>query len=352
MPRVSGRIPSLEAARGIAALMVVATHVHSFHLNDDVRQDSWLGFTSRGFLGVQVFFVLSGLVLFLPYARGKRLELGSYAVARLARIVPALWVAMAGAWLLTGIWSAKAARHTLFLNAWGDAGSSPDPPAWSLTIEMGFYILLPIIVFVFVRRPMYRVPLLVALIVTGLVMREELWHGWPRTPLSYVDNFAIGILAALLVARFRAPRWALAVGACTFVAAVAAPGMYEMRSIPLALAAALFAVTLGILASVNPGTPRALVWLGTVSYGIYLWHWPILEVTTEHGLYRLPDPLEIAVVAALAVLAGWASWRIVERPALAWARRGRSSTEPQHQKGQGGTPSPAVNSFGRRSSPV
>ena len=326
--RTAGRIPALEAARGVAALMVVATHVHSFHVNDRVAQDGWLGFTSRGFLGVQIFFVLSGLVLFLPYARGKPLELRSYAVARLARIVPALWVAMACAWLLTGIWSAKAARHTLFLNAWGDAGASPDPPAWSLTIEMGFYVLLPILVVVFARRPMYRVPILVGLIVTGLVMREELWHGWPRTPLSYVDNFAIGILAALVVARFRLPRWTLVVGGLAFVTAIFAPGMYEMRSIPLALAAALFGVALATLASVDPRTPRALVWLGTVSYGIYLWHWPILEVTTDHGLYRLPDPLEIAVVAALAVLAGWASWRLVERPALALARRRRPAPLP------------------------
>jgi peptidoglycan/LPS O-acetylase OafA/YrhL len=49
--------------------MVVAVHVHSFHAMDGVPQDGWLHFTKYGWLGVEVFFVLSGLVLYLPYAR-------------------------------------------------------------------------------------------------------------------------------------------------------------------------------------------------------------------------------------------------------------------------------------------
>jgi peptidoglycan/LPS O-acetylase OafA/YrhL len=65
-----GRIPAIEAARGIAALMVVATHVQYFHRLDDASLPSWLGFMSNGGVGVNLFFVLSGLVLYLPYARG------------------------------------------------------------------------------------------------------------------------------------------------------------------------------------------------------------------------------------------------------------------------------------------
>lgn len=231
---------------------------------------------------------------------------------------------MACAWLLTGIWSAKAARHVLFLDAWGDAGLSPDPPAWSLTVEMGFYLILPVLVLVFAKRPRYRVPILVGLILTGIVMRQGLWVGWPRTAFSYIDNFALGMVAAIVITRYHLPRWTLILGAAAFIAAVSAPGMYEMGSLPLALAGLLFAISLATLASVSPLTPGALVWLGTISYGVYLWHWPILEVATDHGLYRLPDPLEIVVVAVLATLAGWVSWRLVERPVLWWARRTRT----------------------------
>jgi peptidoglycan/LPS O-acetylase OafA/YrhL len=331
---VSGRIPALEAARGVAALMVVAVHVQSFHAMDGVPQAGWLAFTTRGFLGVQVFFVLSGLVLYLPYARGKPLEPGRYAIARLARIVPALWVAMACAWLLTGIWSPLATRHLLFLNPDGWVGYSPDPPAWSLTIEMGFYVLLPALVYVFVKAPWARVPVLAGLIGLGLLMRWGYGHGWPRSPLTFVDNFAAGMLAAMLVARLRLPAWTLIVGALAFAAGIGLPGVGENDALSLAMVGVLFAVALTVLAAVAPTTPRGLVWLGTVSYGIYLWHWPILEVATEHGLFRLPDLLEIALVGALATIAGWASWRFVERPVLeiARGRRGHRLSKPDSDR--------------------
>ena len=74
----------------------------------------------------------------------------------------------------------------------------------------------------------------------------------------------------------------------------------------IAVVGLLFAVALATLASVNPHVPRTLIWLGTVSYGVYLWHWPILRVTHDQGLYRLPDALEVAVVAGASVVAGWA----------------------------------------------
>jgi peptidoglycan/LPS O-acetylase OafA/YrhL len=109
----------------------------------------------------------------------------------------------------------------------------------------------------------------------------------------------------------------LAVGAASFAAGLAITGVVDMAySLGVAAAAALFAISLCVLAAVNPGAPAALVWLGTISYGIYLWHWPILIVATNNGLYRLPDALEIAFACCASILAGWASWRLVERPAL------------------------------------
>ena len=317
--------------------MVVVVHVNSFHRIDDVAQADWLHFTSYGWLGVQVFFVLSGLVLYLPYARGKPLELRSYLVARGLRIVPGLWVALALSATVLGMWSWALVRHGLFVNAVADPAIDPIPPAWTLTIEMGFYLLLPLLVWVFVRRPRYRTPLLAMLIAVGILCRQlyaqDYAQGAPMTPLNYVDNFALGVLAASLVVRVgRMPRWMLAVGVASFAVGLAFTGRLPYTD-GIAVAAALFAISLGVMAAVNPRVPAPLVWLGTISYGVYLWHWPILIVATNHGLYRLPDALEIALVCGVSILAGWASWRLVERPALRLrrsVRRSASETTAAH----------------------
>jgi peptidoglycan/LPS O-acetylase OafA/YrhL len=182
---------------------------------------------------------------------------------------------------------------------------------------MGFYVLLPLLLIVFVRRPTYRVPMLGSLVLLGIVSRHGVLVGWPRTPLAYVDNFALGMLAAVFVARARAlPELALLGGLVAFVAGVTWPGVRPSSALGIAAVGLMFAIALCILASLDPPVPSVFVWLGTVSYGIYLWHWPILELTSRHGLYRLPDPIEILVVAALAILAGWLSWRLIESRVL------------------------------------
>jgi len=319
-----GRIPALEAMRGLAALMVVAAHVNTFHSFDDVPQAGWLNFTSYGWLGVQLFFVLSGLVLYLPYARGTRLELGRYATRRILRIGPGLWVALAITVAAFGLWTPEALRHALFLNPNTDTAASPIAPAWSLTIEMGFYLLLPALVWLFARRQSYRIPILFALILVGFAFRQRYQMGWPMNPLTYVDNFAAGMLAAIVVARYRLPRWTLVVGAVALVAGLAYMGVKSNWVIGIAVVGLLFAVTLATLASVDPHVPRALIWLGTISYGVYLWHWPILRAVHDQGLYRLPDALEVAAVAGASVVAGWVSWRIVEQPAVRLSSRRRT----------------------------
>ena len=78
--------------------------------------------------------------------------------------------------------------------------------------------------------------------------------------------------------------------------------------------------------------PRVMVWLGTISYGVYLWHFAIL-VSGHAALGWLPSPIELGLLAGVSVLFGWASWRLVEKPALRYrpqltetlrfARRGR-----------------------------
>ena len=279
-------------------------------------------------------------MLFLPYARGdRRLKLSSFTAGRLLRIVPAWWVAVIGAGLLTGMsWTWANLGQLVFLHRWWHAANDPVPVGWTLCAEVCFYLTLPIIVFAFGRYRLLRWPLLGLLIVTGWYLMS-LWGTQghlltPFTPITYLDQFAWGMVAATLVAHGVRVRGWWAALAFAGVLLVIVPGTYPVpHAFPQAnLTAALFAVILGWLATARFRVPRPMVWLGTISYGVYLWHFAVLE-SGHMVLSWLPTPMELGLLGGVSVLFGWASWRMVEKPALRYrpqltqtlrlARRGR-----------------------------
>ena len=311
-----GRIPALEAVRGVAALSVLAYHYWLWH--PDVR---WLSAFSYGWLGVEVFFALSGFVLFLPYARGdRRLELSSFMAGRLLRIVPAWWVAVIGAGLLTGLSSTWAnVGQLVFIQNWWRPADDPVPVGWTLCAEVCFYLMLPIVVFVFGRYRLLRWPLLGFLIVTGWYW-VSLWGTQghlltPFTPFTYLDHFAWGMVAATMVAGgVRVRGWWAALAFAGLLLVVVPGASLVPHSFPRAnMTAALFAVILAWLATSRFRVPRPMVWLGTVSYGVYLWHWAILD-TGHVVLGWLPSPIELGLLGGVSVLFGWASWRMWRSP--------------------------------------
>ncbi len=164
--------------------------------------------------------------------------------------------------------------------------------------------------------------------------------GWTdvgeKTLPAYAGHFALGMLAALWVESRRTTlssrRTALlAVGGALLVVASAwwyeTPAlMPELRAVVLKLPAALgFALVVAAIATgagraVGWLSARPLVWSGVVSYGVYLWHLPLIMVANDLGL--LPGGIgpRLAIVTAAALAAGWASWVLVERPAMRIAR--------------------------------
>jgi len=310
-------------------------------------------------LGLVLFFVLSGLLLWRPWvaaALGQKPapRVRRYLVRRGARLLPAYYLALAGTVLL--LWDAagtpgvrlpRADELPLFMVFAQNYADGPlmslDPPMWTLVVEVSFYLLLVPIGLLAVRLPArYPIQATVPLALlafgvgwnVGIAGSGSIVAG--KALPAMLPYFAVGMLAALLLeARELGGRLSLALGIAGVllvladatwqaVGAASHSGAYAYRIWRDLPAAAGFAALLA-LAATNTGPLasllrwRPLVALGTISYGLYLWHVPVLLFARHNDLL----PLHTLPAAALALVVAGAlaafSWRWVEQPALARA---------------------------------
>jgi peptidoglycan/LPS O-acetylase OafA/YrhL len=305
-------------------------------------------------LGLVLFFVVSGFLLYRPWLEaavndGEPPELWRYLRSRAARILPAYYVALAGSMLLVlGLSSTPGVRlpspdslplfFVLAQNLSPGSLLTLDPPMWTLAVEVSFYLALPVIGLAALRlgrgrRPQAVMPL--ALLGGGILWNATISaHTGPLTKVlpALLPFFAIGMLAALYrldrqIGK-KEGRLLLLAGAVAIAAEVATQiAVPHISSVTHGLLAACGFAALAILAS-SGQAPRllsrpALAGLGTISYGIYLWNVPLLWWLRGHDLLPLHPVIALPVVLGLTLPAAAASWFLVERPAIAWARRSR-----------------------------
>jgi peptidoglycan/LPS O-acetylase OafA/YrhL len=339
----------LDGLRGLAALAVLALHV-SFYADrpwsSPVVGGMWGGLR----LGVVLFFVLSAFLLSLPWlraARGDRPrpQVGAYLLHRVARVLPAYYAALVfAAVVLAGTGSPRlpVARDVPLIvglvHNWSDrARGALVPPSWTLCVELSFYLLLPLLGLLACRwaRSVPRQLLVCAAIVAAsavfnaaieLAGLPRYWHG---TLPSVAYAFAIG-MAAAAVAAARRPGpgmrgGLIGLGAVLVIAdAVAhgpldAPGTGFWRDLPAAVGFA--AIVLGVAS--RPGRlldSRPLRRLGSRSYGLYLFHYPVILALGARG--QLPRDLlpALALVLIVTLVLAELSWRGIEEPARRLAR--------------------------------
>jgi peptidoglycan/LPS O-acetylase OafA/YrhL len=354
------RYAALDGLRGIAALTVFAIHVWIYQLPNTVElhRDSWEKLVLfEGRVAFVMFFVLSGFLLYRAFARAglgrtAPVAVRSYLVRRAARIGPAYYLALAGTLGLLAMAGDVPGRRLV------DAGElpmfflfaqnySPDTllklnaATWTLTVEVVFYLLLPVIGLAVLR--LGHSARRQALVLGGLAVAGLAWNlvdflaGWgpvaSHTAISFLPYFSCGMLVALLVEAYRAagrPPLGPAASAGLVAGAAAllvANGLWHARGDHGSLAMEIFADSAAaaafaaIIASLVLGTGagvrwmgiRPLAWMGEITYGFYLWHIPLLVLARGTGVLPSGILLGLAVLP-VAIAFGAASWYFVERP--------------------------------------
>ncbi len=375
------RFPALDSIRAFAAIAVVAFHAYK-DLAGRPGWDSPLGtFAYSLQWAVPVFFVLSGFLLYRPFAlaiarRAALPDARRFLLRRAVRILPAYWLALVVFGTIARpneLWSPDGlVRYGLLLQVFdADTVYHVLGTAWSLSIEVAFYVALPFLAFVAARLLGRRPRLLPHVaVVVAMALLAEAARRFVVSPLEASAGEDPTLAGFTLVGSFApfAAGMVLAVLSVSRLDAVALlrrlPRVVRLRALRLLradgpwLALALLAYSLGLLLEARNITPwdsatwamvgavallaplvlrpqtsriarllggaRPLVALGAVSYGLYLWHWPIQEVIRTHG-FAVPGTVPgwiagFLTTGTLGTLAAVASYRLLELPLNRWVR--------------------------------
>ena len=329
-PAAAGQIDALTSIRFFAAMAVVGFHSGSTWIGgfDEVPQPI-KNLMSNGYLGVTFFFVLSGFILQLVYT-GRTYSLRGYAVARFARIYPVYLLALALLIPFYGEWGWSSIPQFLLLQCWpgGEAMgfANWNMPAWTLSLELAFYIAFPLFSALVQRIGDVKVAGAVLMIaafiaITGSSSGTGGALAPVGLPLARFPEFLYGLLLGELYLRTRGLRFYL------FPAGIATMLLFclaNTTAVPIATVATLLSGLLFVAVAREPRsiTSRFLSWrpmviLGAASYALYLLQIPVRASLNEilpHGkvaaLFQYPVLIAVSIVVYI----------LYEEPARAWIK--------------------------------
>lgn len=383
-------INGADGLRAIACLLVLY-----HHLTQKLNPDSTPGwfkpihhFGMGGEVGVSLFFVLSGALLSYPYwasllGDSPKPQLSHYALARIARIVPATWFNLIFCTLIAlYIYDLPINLKVLFsalffINSFHYSTFFPaelNGPLWSIGLEVWCYALLPIVLFFILKftKNFYIAwaNLTLWIVFNQLVlnpwvierfMTSQRGKGWDKgltggakewlpywNIVSFFSQFLIGAMAALLITKLQTNRKErkFYFDICAILSMIAATALVGIRLTPgvpdsitrqpylspfyaLLMALALVGVSQSVyLFKIIDN--RLFVWISQVSFGVYLWHQVVQNILQRSfkenyvyfGITNLQEwALMNALVIGVAFAIATLSWRFFEKPILTYTRR-------------------------------
>ena len=333
--------PALDGLRAIAAFLVLFFH-------------AGVPFLAGGYLGVDVFFVLSGFlitsILIIEFRSTGRIRFSSFYARRARRLLPAaLLVLLVTAVLYRNVAPPIALLENedgfvaaaVYLSNWLFMAQSQDYFAevaypspvlhyWSLSVEEQFYVLWPAlligILFAVRRRPRLILPAMVVLATAGVAVSAWLTASAPESAyfntIARVYQLLLGAVLAAWVVRSTIesrPR----IG--TSLAVVGLVGLVTLAVVnpsPWLGGVLACAATMAVLAGNEFGagavarglSTRPMRALGRWSYSTYLWHWPVIVIGGIVGVLPAPWPLRVIAVTVVTIALAALTYRFVERP--------------------------------------
>lgn len=350
------RVTTLDGLRGISVFIIIIYHTHPL----------WL---TGGFIGVDIFFVLSGFLIttlllqeqhqhgkifFLPFYLRRLLRLAPALLFMLAILVPTYWLFTSAE--LARSFSYEAVYAATYTTNWVVAlelaPMSHLMHTWSLAIEEQFYLIWPLLLTLICRsvKQKHQLGLCTLIWLALLLFRAWLAHRGASIERLYcgldtrADALILGASAAFWYTgqlHQNKPR----IGQLTAILIAPAvlilswflydtnfrnPALYYWQMPVIHICAAVIILH---LTCARGGVTRAfcqmppLLYLGKISYGVYLWHFPVLLLTIH---YKLPNHFLLLGVLAGTVMIASVSFYLVERPALRLKKRLQSPQQTHH----------------------
>jgi peptidoglycan/LPS O-acetylase OafA/YrhL len=372
------RLKGFDGLRAIAALSIVVLHTTS--ATGATVSGGGARYLARFDAGVAIFFVISAFLLYRPFLRAHldaapKVAVGNFYWRRAVRIYPAYWVALTVVIVIFGNAHISGVGqyflHYGLIQIYTSKLLAGIVPAWTLAVEVSFYALLPLYAWVLARATASRslatrvnieIGAAVLVLLSSLAARAVLGavSGTDTYRLKWLpfmaDWFAFGLLLAIAAV---AVEQGIASGVILRKVAFCDrhPGVLTLAGIGAFLAAGHIGLPLtftagtvlqdvtrqflyGLMAACFVGVvawrlntggairgfldTRVMIALGTISYGVFLWHYDLLHQLirwnfTEH-VRTLTTPALLFVVFVAAIVFATASWFLVEKPLLRWAR--------------------------------